>query len=53
MKKRRGVESRLVKGRGGVFEVVLDGRLLFSKTQQGRFPDHAEIVNQIPENGTG
>lgn len=28
---------------GGVFEVTLDGELLFSKKQTGRFPEREEI----------
>jgi hypothetical protein len=28
---------------------VLDGRLLFSKKQAGRFPDDAEVLDLIPE----
>jgi selT/selW/selH-like putative selenoprotein len=47
-KQRAGVETRLVKGSGGQFEVVLDGKLIFSKKQMGRFPDPQEILEQIP-----
>jgi selenoprotein W-related protein len=40
----RGVEEvELVKGVGGVFEITVDGRLVFSKKQLGRFPEDAEI----------
>ena len=38
------METELHKGDGGVFEVVADGRLVFSKKQQGRFPEHEEIL---------
>jgi selT/selW/selH-like putative selenoprotein len=31
-----------------VFDVVLDGQLLFSKKQQGRFPETDEILEKIP-----
>lgn len=48
MKKQRGIETKLIKGSGGVFEVVLDGRSIFSKKQSGRFPDNAEVLDQIP-----
>ena len=48
MKKQRAVEVVLHKGSGGQFEVVLDGKLLFSKKQVGRFPDAEEILGQIP-----
>ncbi|MBO0737317.1 MAG: Rdx family protein [Alphaproteobacteria bacterium] len=40
----RGAEEvELVKGTGGVFEITVDGKLLFSKKQLGRFPEDAEI----------
>ncbi len=38
----------LVKSSGGVFEVTLDGALIFSKQQQGRFPELRELLEQIP-----
>jgi selT/selW/selH-like putative selenoprotein len=33
-----------VKGRGGVFDVVADGKLVFSKHAAGRFPEDDEVV---------
>jgi selT/selW/selH-like putative selenoprotein len=34
-----------VEGSGGVFDVVVDGTLVFSKRRSGdRFPEHAEIL---------
>ena len=44
----RGVEARLVRGSGGEFEVTLDGRLIFSKRAEGRFPDPEEVLAHIP-----
>ncbi|NOZ94257.1 MAG: hypothetical protein GXP47_05895 [Acidobacteria bacterium] len=44
-----GVTPRLVKGKGGVFDVVVDGRLVFSKHQLHRFPDPGEVVRRIRE----
>lgn len=44
MRERFGVEPRLVPASGGVFEVVADGRLVFSKKETGRFPEHEEIL---------
>lgn len=38
----------LIKGSGGQFEVVLDGKLVFSKKALGRFPETAEILELIP-----
>jgi selenoprotein W-related protein len=48
IKRDRGLEAKLTKGSGGVFDVVLDGKLLFSKKQAGRFPEPAEVLDQIP-----
>jgi selenoprotein W-related protein len=42
-----GVESELVKGSGGIFDVEVDGQLIFSKHETNRFPEHAEILNQL------
>ena len=38
-----GTEVELVEGAGGVFEVTVDGRLVFSKLQLSRFPSYQEI----------
>ncbi len=38
----------LVRSSGGVFEVTLDGALIFSKKQLGRFPELREVLEQIP-----
>jgi selT/selW/selH-like putative selenoprotein len=42
-----GLSSQLVKGHGGVFEVSVDDRLLFSKKKERRFPEPGEIEDQI------
>ncbi len=42
-----GVDPELIKGGGGNFDVVADGRLVFSKKQAGRFPEHAEVLAQL------
>ena len=36
-------EIDLVKGSGGVFEITLDGELVYSKKQTGRFPNWKEV----------
>ena len=36
-------------GGGGVFDVVVDGRLIFSKHEIGRFPEPGEIAGLIGE----
>ena len=42
-----GVEATLVPGSGGAFEVTVDGNLIFSKLQLGRFPDSGEVLGNI------
>jgi len=37
----------LVAGSGGVYEISVDGRPVFSKKQLGRFPEDGEIVSLI------
>jgi selT/selW/selH-like putative selenoprotein len=41
------VEPELVRGERGVFDVFVDGRVIFSKHAAGRFPDEKEIVDTI------
>lgn len=41
------VEPRLVPGGGGVFEVTVDGDLVFSKKQLKRFPEAGEVLGLV------
>ncbi len=38
-----GADVALVKSSGGVFEVTVDNRLVFSKKALGRFPEPGEL----------
>jgi selenoprotein W-related protein len=40
-------EVALIPGEGGIFEVRLDGELLFSRKTAGRFPETREIKQMI------
>jgi selenoprotein W-related protein len=42
-----GVESTLIRGQDGVFDVAVDGAIVFSKHQSGRFPGNDEIVRAL------
>jgi len=42
-----GVESELVCGGGGIFDVVVDGDMIFSKHEAGRFPEPDEILVKL------
>jgi selenoprotein W-related protein len=41
------VESELIPGKGGIFDVTVDDKLVFSKFQTGRFPKAGEISEKI------
>ena len=44
-----GVETKLISSGGGVYEIILDGELIFSKKTLGRFPDDGEVVTLIKQ----
>ena len=48
IKKQKGIDATLVRGSGGEFEITLDGRLIYSKRAQGRFPEFAEVLDLLP-----
>ncbi|ALC15593.1 hypothetical protein DSOUD_0806 [Desulfuromonas soudanensis] len=37
----------LIESSGGVFEVVVDGRLVYSKKETGEFPDEELLTEKI------
>ena len=39
-----GIPATIVEGVKSQFDVLADGELLFSKQQQGRFPEEEEIL---------
>ena len=42
-----GVKAKLVPGRNGIFDVIVDDKLIFSKSQTGRFPETGEVVAKL------
>jgi predicted Rdx family selenoprotein len=42
-----GIEPALIKGANGIFDVAADGRVLFSKHRDARFPGADEIVEVL------
>ena len=42
-----GVKAELIPGRGGIFDVIVDDNLVFSKSQAGRFPESGEVVTKL------
>ena len=49
LKKKFGADVELIAGSGGVYDVTLDGRMIFSKARQGRFPEQGEIDHIIKQ----
>jgi selenoprotein W-related protein len=46
------VDADLVPGRySGVFDVTVDGKLVYSKKSTGRFPEKGEVVGLIEKGG--
>jgi len=49
LKKNLGVEIELIAGSNGIYDVIMDGRKIFSKYEKGRFPQTEEIIRLIRE----
>jgi len=47
IKKELGVDSQLVRGSGGIFDVTVDNKRVFSKHDEGRFPSEKEIIDKL------
>ncbi|MBN2008899.1 Rdx family protein [candidate division KSB1 bacterium] len=37
----------LIRGSGGIFEILMDNKLIYSKARTGRFPNAGEITDII------
>jgi selenoprotein W-related protein len=42
-----GVEAELIEGSGGIFDVAVDGQLVYSKHTTGRFPEAGEVTRLL------
>ncbi len=47
VQQRFGIETELIKGQEGVFEIALDGEPIFSKNALGRFPEPSEVEDIV------
>ncbi len=47
MEKEFGIEAKLIAGSGGVFDVFVDGILVYSRSKTGRFPNPGELVEKL------
>ncbi len=47
IKSELGVETTLIRGGGGIFDVHVDQELIYSKHQSGGFPEHQTILDRL------
>ena len=47
MRQEFSAEVELIPSAGGVFEVVVNGKLIYSKKATGEFPDEAVLLQDI------
>ena len=45
--KSKGIKVDLIKGSNGVFDVDIDGKVIYSKHSTGRFPNRGELLMLI------
>lgn len=43
------MKPRLIEGSGGIFDVKVDGKLVYSKRATGHFPEHDEIFFHVKQ----
>ncbi|HIJ90075.1 MAG TPA: SelT/SelW/SelH family protein [Deltaproteobacteria bacterium] len=51
LKKQFAAEIELIPGSGGIYEIMADGHLIFSKKAAGRFAEPEEIISLIQSHG--
>ncbi len=49
IEKKFGVEAELIAGSGGIFDVKADGKMVFSKHEKSRFPEHDEVLDGLAQ----
>lgn len=47
LKRDFGAGAKLVPGGHGAFDVIIDGKTVFSKSKTGRFPRPGEVAEEI------
>jgi len=47
IKKDHGIDVQMIRGRDGIFDVKVDGDLIYSKHQTGVFPEHSLILDKL------
>jgi selT/selW/selH-like putative selenoprotein len=47
LKEALAIDATLIRGSDGIFDVAVDGEIIFSKDVAGRFPTHTEIIQGL------
>lgn len=47
LEQRHAIKARLIKGGRGIFDVKVDGELVFSKYEVNRFPKDGEVADLL------
>lgn len=47
MEKQLKVKPALIEGSGGVFEIEVNKKLIYSKIETGEFPDNDQLIKKI------
>jgi selT/selW/selH-like putative selenoprotein len=47
LQKAYGVKANIIPGSKGIFDVIVDGKLVFSKYETGRFPQQGEVPDKL------
>jgi len=43
----KDADIEFIKSSGGRFEIMKEGKLIYSKARTGNFPDEKEIINKL------
>jgi len=47
IRRKFGVDTQLIEGSKGIFDVKADGKLVYSKHETGRFPTDEEVLRSL------
>jgi len=47
IKEAKGIDTTLIAGGGGIFDVEVDGKIIYSKFDTDRFPTKEEILQHL------
>ena len=50
IKREKGIDAELIQGAGGIFDVEVNGQVIYSKHQTLRFPTDQEILDGMAGN---